>query len=122
MSRLKIMCKPRNATERKLLIDAGIITTAQKHPWVFLEQLFAREHVNGYIKVSAYWNVCTHDSYRVRSLRLTAKRFVDLYNFITLVPEADISHVVPFVESTSRNRAVLKYDYRAGDLLSDRYQ
>ena len=116
------MCKPRNANERKLLIDAGIITTAQKHPWVFLEQLFSREWVNGSIKVSTYWNVCTHDSYRVRSLRLTTKQFIDLFNFITLVPEADITHIVSFVESTSRNRSVLKYDYCAGDLLSVKYQ
>lgn len=122
MSRIQIMCKPRNATERKLLIDAGIITSVQRHPWVFLEQLFAREHSQGVIKVTAYWNVCTHDSYRVRSLRLTAKQFVDLFNFITLVPEADITHIVPFVESTSRNRAVLKYDYCAGDLLNVKYQ
>ena len=118
MSTLKIMCKPRNVQERKLLIDAGIITAAQRHPWVFLEQLYSRDWVNGLIKVSTYWNVSTHDSYRVRSLRLTAKQFVDLFNFITLVPEADITHIVPFVESTSRNRAVLKYDYHAGDLLS----
>lgn len=122
MAKLTIMCKPRNALERKLLIDAGIITASQKHPWVFLEQLFSREWVNKSIKVSAYWNVCTHYSYRVASLRLTAKQFVDLYNFISLVPEADITHIVPFVESTSRNRTVLKYDYRAGDLLSDRYK
>ena len=88
MSYIKIMCKPRNAAERKLLIDAGIITSAQRHPWVFLEQLFAREWVNGLTKVSTYWNVSTHDGYRVRSLRLTAKQFVDLFNFITLVPEA----------------------------------
>lgn len=122
MSHLNIMCKPRNAAERKLLIDAGIITSAQKHPWIFLEQKFSREWVNGFIKVSAYWNVCTHSSYRVRSLRLTAKQFVDLYSFITLVPEADISHIVPFVESTSRNRSVLKYDYHVGELLSAQYQ
>ncbi|MEG0486296.1 MAG: hypothetical protein RR575_00025 [Acinetobacter sp.] len=122
MSYIKIMCKPRNAVERKLLINAGIITASQKHPWVFLEQLFSREWVDGSIKVSAYWNVSTHDSYRVRSLRLTAKQFVDLFNFITLVPEADISHIVPFVESTSRNRGVLKYDYRAGDLINAKYQ
>ena len=122
MSRIKIMCKPRNAAERKLLIDAGIITSAQKHPWVFLEQLFARDWVNGLIKVSTYWDVSTHDGYRVRSLRLTAKQFVDLFNFITLVPEADITHIVPFVESTSRNRAVLTYDYRAGDLISEQYK
>ena len=122
MSYIKIMCKPRNAAERKLLIDAGIITSAQKHPWVFLEQLFSREWVNGSIKVSAYWNVSTHDSYRVRSLRLTAKQFVDLFNFITLVPEADITHIVPFVESTSRNRSVLKYDYCVGEHLSVQYQ
>lgn len=122
MAKVTIMCKPRNEAERKLLIEAGIITAAQKHPWVFLEQLFSREWVNNCIKVSAYWNVCTHYSYRVRSLRLTAKQFVDLYNFITLVPEADITHIVPFVESTSRNRSVLKYDYRAGDLLSVQYQ
>ena len=122
MSRIKIMCKPRSPEERKLLIDAGIITPAQKHPWVFLEQLLSREWVNGYIKVSAYWNVCTQDSYRIRSLRLNVKQFVDLYNFITLVPEADITHVVPFVESTSRNRATLKYVYRVEDLISDKYQ
>ena len=122
MSHIKVMCKPRNAAERKLLIDAGIITSAQRHPWVFLEQLFARDWVNGLIKVSTYWNVSTHYGYRVRSLRLTAKQFVDLFNFITLVPEADITHIVPFVESTSRNRAVLKYDYRVGDLLSPEYQ
>ena len=122
MSGIQIMCKPHNAAERKLLIDAGIITAAQKHPWVFLEQLLHRSWVNGSIKVYAYWNVSTHYSYRVRSLRLTAKQFVDLYNFITLVPEADITHIVPFVESTSRNRAVLKYNYRAGDLLSPEYQ
>lgn len=119
---ITIMCKPRNEAERKLLIEAGIITAAQKHPWVFLEQLFSREWVNDFIKVSAYWNIGTHDSYRVRSLRLTAKQFIDLYNFISLVPEADITHVVPFVETTSRNRAVLKYYYGAGDLISDRYQ
>ena len=122
MAHLKIMCKPRNAAERKLLIDAGIITAAQKHPWVFLEQLFSRGWVNGYVKVSAYWNVCTHDSYRVRSLRLTAKQFIDLYNYITLVPDADITHIVPFVESTSRNRSVLKYDYCVGDLINVKYQ
>lgn len=122
MSRIKIMCKPRNTAERKLLIDAGIITSAQKHPWVFLEQLFARELVNRLIKVSTYWNVSTHDSYRVRSLHLTAKQFVALFNFITLVPEANITHIVPFVESTSRNRAVLTYDYHAGDLISAKYQ
>ena len=117
-----IMCKPRNEAERKMLIDAGIITPAQKHPWVFLEQLFARDWVNGLIKVYAYWNISTHDSYRVRSLRLTTKQFIDLFNFISLVPEADITHVVPFVESTSRNRAVLKYYYLAGDLISAKYQ
>ena len=122
MARIKVMCKPRNTAERKLLIDAGIITSAQRHPWVFLEQLFARDWVNGLIKVSTYWNVSTHDGYRVRSLRLTAKQFVDLFNFITLVPEADITHIVPFVESTSRNRAVLIFDYRAGDLLNGKYQ
>ena len=122
MSHIKVMCKPRNAAERKLLIDAGIITSVQRHPWVFLEQLYSRDWVNGLIKVSAYWNVCTHDSYRVRSLRLTAKQFVDLFNFITLVPEADISHIVPFVESTSRNRAVLKYVYYVGDLISAKYK
>ena len=122
MSRTTIMCKPRNTAERKLLIDAGIITSAQRHSWVFLEQLYSRDCVNGLIKVSTYWNVSTHGGYRVRSLRLTAKQFVDLFNFITLVPEADIPHIVPFVESTSRNRAVLKYDYRAGDLISAKYQ
>lgn len=122
MSRIQVMCKPRNAQERKLLIDAGIITAAQKHPWVFLEQLISRKWVNGCIEVSAYWNICTYYSYRVRSLRLTAKQFVDLYNFTTLVPEADIALLVPFVESTSRNRAVLKYVYHAGGLLSVQYQ
>ena len=122
MSTLKIMCKPRNAAERKLLIDAGIITSAQKHPWVFLEQLVSRDWVNNCMKIFMYWNVFTHDSHRIRSLRLTTKQFIDLYNFITLVPEADIAHIVPFVESTSRNRAVLKYVYRAGDLLSPKYQ
>lgn len=122
MAHLKIMCKPRNAAERKLLIDAGIITAAQKHPWVFLEQLFSREWINGYVKVSAYWNICTQGSYRVRSLRLTAKQFIDLYNYTTLVPDADIAHIIPFVESTSRNRSVLKYDYHAGDLLSEQYK
>ena len=122
MAHIQIMCKPRNTAERKLLIDAGIITAAQKHPWVFLEQLFHRGWVNGYIKVYAYWNVNTHNSYRVRSLRLTTKQFVDLFNYITLVPEADITHIIPFVETTSRNRAILKYDYRVGDLISDKYQ
>ena len=122
MSHIRVMCKPRNTQERKLLIDAGIITAAQEHPWVFLEQLISRKWVNGCIEVSAHWNICTHHGYRVRSLRLTAKQFVDLFNFITLVPEADISHIVPFVESTSRNRAVLKYDYRAGDLISEQYR
>ena len=119
---LVIMCKPRNATERKLLIDAGIITSAQRHPWVFLEQLFARDWVNGLIKVYAYWNISTHCGYRVRSLRLTVKQFIDLYSYTTLVPEADITHIVPFVESTSRNRAVLEYVYLAGDLISAKYQ
>ena len=57
-----IMCKPRNEAERKMLIDAGIITPAQKHSWAFLEQLFARDWVNGLIKVYAYWNVSTHGS------------------------------------------------------------
>ena len=122
MSRIKIMCKPRNAAERKMLIDAGIITSAQKHPWVFLEDIFYRNYVNGRIEITRYWNVCTHDSYRIKSLRLTVKQFVDLYNYTTLVPEADIAHIVPFVESTSRNRATLKYDYCAGDLISAKYQ
>ena len=122
MATLKIMCKPRNAAERKLLIDAGIITSAQKHPWVFLEQLFARDWVNDYTKISRYWNVSTHGGYHTKSLRLNAKQFVDLFNFITLVPEADISHIVPFVETTSRNRAVLKHYYLAGDLISAKYQ
>ena len=117
-----IMCKPRNDAERKLLIDAGIITPAQKHTWIFLERLFSREYSQGIVKVSAYWNVCTQGSYRVRSLRLTVKQFVDLYNYTTLVPEADITHIIPFVETTSRNRAVLKYYYRVGDLISDKYQ
>lgn len=118
---ITIMCKPRNNEERKLLIDAGIITPAQKHTWIFLEALTYRNYVNGQIVISRYWNVCTHYSYRVRSLRLTVKQFVDLYNYTTLVPEADITHVVPFVETTSRNRAVLKYYYRVGDLISDKY-
>lgn len=122
MAYLKIMCKPRNANERKMLIDAGIITPAQKHPWVFLERLFSREWINGYAKVTAYWNVCTHASYHIKSLRLNTKQFIDLYSFISLVPEADITHIVPFVESTSRNRAVLKYYYYAGDLISAKYQ
>ena len=122
MTRIKVMCKPRNDQERKLLIDARIITAAQKHPWVFLEQLFSREWVNGCIQVSAYWNVSTHDSHRVRSLRLTAKQFIDLFNYVTLVPDADITHIVPFVESTSRNRSVLKYNYHVGEYLSDQYQ
>ena len=116
-----IMCKPRNEAERKMLIDAGIITAAQKHTWVFLEDVFYRNYVNGRIEITRYWNVFTHYSYRVRSLRLTVKQFIDLYNFISLVPEADITHVVPFVETTSRNRAVLKYYYHAGDLISDKY-
>jgi len=119
---ITIMCKPRNNAERKLLVDAGIITPAQKHPWIFLEQLFSREYSQGFVKVSAYWNVSTHYSYRIKSLRLNVKQFIDLFNFISLVPEADITHVVPFVETTSRNRAVLKYYYRAGDLISDKYQ
>ena len=122
MSRITIMCKPRNAAERKLLIDAGIITPSQKHPWIFLEEVFCRDYFSGRIAITRYWNVCTHASYRVRSLRLATKQFVDLFNFITLVPEADITHIVPFVESTSRNRAVLKYDYRAGDLINVKYQ
>lgn len=122
MSHIQIMCKPRNEAERKLLIDAGIITAAQKHPWVFLEQLFHRQWINGYITITSYWNVSTQSSYRVRSLRLTVKQFIDVFNFITLVPEADIAHIVPFVESTSRNRAVLKYDYRVGALISGKYQ
>lgn len=122
MATIKVMCKPRNEAERKLLIEAGIITTAQRHPWVFLERLIYREWVDKAIKIYKLWNVCTHDSYRVRSLRLSAKQFVDLYNFVSLVPDADIMHIVPFVESTSRNRAVLKYDYRVGELLSARYQ
>ena len=122
MAYLQIMCKPRNADERKLLIDAGIITPSQKHPWVFLVRLFTREWNNGLVKVTAYWNVYTHDSYRIKSLRLNVKQFIDLYSFISLVPEADITHIVPFVESTSRNRAVLKYDLHAEDLISDKYQ
>lgn len=117
-----IMCKPRNEAERKMLIDAGIITPAQKHTWVFLEDIFYRNYVDGLMKITRYWNVFTHYSYRVRSLRVTVKQFVDLFNFISLVPEADITHIVPFVESTSRNRAVLKYYYRAGDLISPEYQ
>ena len=122
MTLIKIMCKPRNEAERKLLIEAGIITAAQRHPWVFLERLINRDWVYGASKSYTYWNVSTHDSYRVRSPRLTAKQFVDLFNFITLVPEADITHIVPFVESTSRNRAVLKYDYHVGGLINEQYQ
>ena len=118
---ITIMCKPRNNEERKMLIDAGIITPAQKHTWVFLEQKFSREWVNGFVKVTAYWNVCTHDSYRIKSLRLNVKQFIDLYSFISLVPEADITHIVPFVESTSRNRAVLKFDLHVEELISDKY-
>ena len=117
-----IMCKPRNEAERKMLIDAGIITPAQKHTWVFLEDIFYRNFVNGRIEITRYWNVFTHYSYRVRSLRVNVKQFIDLFNFISLVPEADITHVVPFVETTSRNRAVLKYYYHAGDLISAKYQ
>lgn len=119
---ITIMCKPRNEAERKMLIDAGIITPAQKHTWVFLEDIFYRNHVNGRIEITRFWNVFTHYSYRVRSLRINVKQFIDLFNFISLVPEADITHVVPFVETTSRNRAVLKYYYRAEDLISERYR
>ncbi len=115
MALITIMCKPRNAAERKLLIDAGIITSAQKHPWVFLERLRSSDWVN------LYWNVCTSCSYRTRSLRVTVKQFINIYNFISLVPEADITHIVPFVESTSRNRVALTYYYRAGDLINVKY-
>ena len=117
-----IMCKPRNEVERKMLIDAGIITSAQKHTWIFLEDVFYRNYVNGHIEITRHWNVFTHYSYRVRSLRLNVKQFIDLYNYTTLVPEADITHIVPFVETTSRNRAVLKYYYCAGDLISAKYK
>ena len=119
---ITIMCKPRNEAERRLLIDAGIITPVQKHTWVFLEQLTYRNYVNGQTTITRYWNVCTHYSYRIKCLRLNVKQFIDLFNFISLVPEANITHVVPFVETTSRNRAVLKYYYRVGDLISDKYQ
>ena len=122
MSRIKIMCKPRNAAERKMLIDAGIITSAQKHPWVFLEDIFYRNYVNGRIEITRYWNVFTHYSYRVKSLRINVKQFIDLFNFISLVPEADITHIVPFVETTSRNRVALERYYNAGDLISAKYQ
>ena len=118
MALITIMCKPRNAAERKLLIDAGIITSAQKHPWVFLERLHFSDWVNGVFTTTLYWNVYTNYSYRTKSLRVTVKQFVDLYNFTTLVPEADITHIVPFVESTSRNRAVLKYYYHVADLIN----
>ena len=80
MPHIQIMCKPGNDAERKLLIDAGIITAAQKHPWVFLERLFHRSWVNGTTKIYAYWNVHTSFSYRIRSLRLTVKQFFDLFN------------------------------------------
>ena len=122
MSTIMIMCKPRNEDERKMLIDAGIITSAQKHPWVFLEQLFYRNWVNGQVSIHRYWNVCTNYNYKIKSLRLTVKQFIDLFNFLTLMPEATIEHLIPLVESTSRNRAVLKYYYRVGDLISDKYQ
>lgn len=117
-----IMCKPRNEAERKMLIDAGIITPAQKHTWVFLEDDFYRNYVNGRAEITRFWNVFTHYSYRVRSLRVNVKQFIDLFNFISLVPEAGITHVVPFVETTSRNRVVLKYYYHVGDLISAKYQ
>ena len=119
---ITIMCKPRNEAERKMLIDAGIITPAQKHTWVFLEDIFYRNDVIGRIEITRFWNVFTHYSYRVRSLRVTVKQFIDLFNFISLVPEADITHIVPFVETTSRNRAALKHYYGAGDLINDKYQ
>ena len=118
MSHIKIMYKPRNATERKLLIDAGIITAAQRHPWVFLERLRFRGWVDDDFTSTLYWNVCTHYGYRTRSLRVTVKQFINIYNFISLIPEADITHIVPFVESTSRNRAALKYYYRVADLIN----
>ena len=116
------MCKPRNAAERKLLIDAGIITSAQKHTWVFLEDIFYRNYVNGRIEITRYWNVFTHYSYRVKSLKINVKQFIDLFNFISLAPDADITHIVPFVETTSRNRVVLECYYNAGDLISAKYQ
>lgn len=122
MALITIMCKPRNTAERKLLIDAGIITPSQKHPWVFLERLRSSDWVNGVFTSTLYWNVYTHYSYRTKSLRVTVKQFVDLYTFITLVPEADITHIVPFVESTSRNRAALKYYYCVADLINVKYQ
>ena len=122
MALIAIMCKPRNAAERKLLIDAGIITPSQKHPWVFLERVRFSDWVNGVYTTTLYWNVYTHYSYRTKSLRVTVKQFINIYNFISLIPEADITHIVPFVESTSRNRAALKCYYRAGGLLSPEYQ
>ena len=118
MSRIQVMCKPRNAQERKLLIDAGIITASQKHPWVFLEQLRFSDWVNGAYTSMPYWNVYTHYGYRTESLRVTVKQFINIYNFISLIPEADITHIVPFVESTSRNRAALKHYYRVADLIN----
>lgn len=118
MALITIMCKPRNAAERKLLIDAGIITPSQKHPWVFLERLRFSDWVNGVYTSMLYWNVCTNYGYRTRSLRVTVKQFINIYNFISLIPEADITHIVPFVESTSRNRAALKYYYRVADLIN----
>ena len=118
MAHIQIMCKPRNTAERKLLIDAGIITPSQKHPWVFLERIRFRDWVDGVFTSMLYWNVCTHYSYRTRSLRVTVKQFINIYNFISLIPEADITHIVPFVESTSRNRTALKYYYRVADLIN----
>ena len=117
-----IMCKPRNEAERKMLIDAGIITPAQKHRWVFLEQLISRNWDNSKVSIHKYWNVCTHYTYKIKSLRLTVKQFIDLFKFITLSPEVTIEHLIPVVENTSRNREVLKYYCLVGDLISDRYQ
>ena len=119
---ITIMCKPRNEAERKMLIDAGIITPAQKHSWVFLEDIFYRKFVNGHIETTRYWNVFTHHSYRVRSLRINVKQFIALFNFISLAPEADITHIVPYIETTSRNRAILEHYYLAGDLISEQYK
>ena len=115
---ITIMCKPRNAAERKLLIDAGIITSAQKHPWVFLERLRSSTWDAGVFTSTPYWNVDTHHGHRTRSLRVTVKQFIDIYNYITLIPDANITHIVPFVESTSRNRAALKYYYRVSGLIN----
>ncbi len=122
MPNLIIMCKPKNNHERKMLIDAGIITAAQQHSWVFLEKTYKREWVDSVIKVFSYWNVFTHASYKVRSFRLTAKQFVDVFNFTLIMPDADLANIVPLVEHTARNRLIIKYDHNAKGLLSEQYQ